>query len=107
MAELTEQQLEEGRNYIRNWELEKLDLWMNKHKVVIDTDLVIRTMKKCQMVNDVEKAIKMFDAAFVGMDPAIDRLAGQIRVGLVLGSTLLIVLGCLGGIAFLGWLIFG
>lgn len=101
MAKFTEEQLEEARGYIREMKWDMLELWMDEHKVVIDRDLVMTTMKKCMLANDEVKAMKMFNAGFADMDPAVDRLTGKIRLYGGCGCLIFVALGILGGIVYL------
>lgn len=107
MAILTEKQLEEAREYIRNWELEAFDFWMEENKILIDRRLVIETFKKVQISNDIEKAIRMFDVTFVGMDPQAERI-GLIFERIIKAKGTVLLIGCiLAGLVFLVKVILG
>jgi hypothetical protein len=105
MAKFTEEQLEEARGYIREMKWDMLELWMDEHKVVIDRKVAMDMFKKCMRAKDEEKAMKMFNAGFADMDPAVDRLAGKIRFYGGCGCLIFVCLGILGGIVYLfNWL---
>lgn len=98
MAKLTNDQLEEARAYIRNWELEKLNQWMINYKIVIDRSLVIKTFQKLQLTDSSDRAIEMFNAAFVNMDPTIDRITSVLKKVCLTGLATVSILGFCGGI---------
>ena len=94
---LSSEVLEQGRDRIRNADLDGLMLWVKTHAPLMDDNVVRNTFEKVFKWNDVEKALRMFDAGFVDYDPSKDLKSIFIKLGVVL----LLLLGALGGVVYL------
>jgi hypothetical protein len=79
MAKLTEYQLEEAREHLRNWDLHNFEFWMRKNKIVVDYNMVMDTFRKIEKTGDTEKALRIFNAVFPYLDPKVDRF---IKIGI-------------------------
>ena len=97
---ITDEELEEGRALVRGRNTDALFAWVDKKRVVLDKELLRRTMLNVIAANP-DRAIKLFDAVFVGMDPDFDRRVLKIRLGVRFAVALVVLLGCLGGVIYL------
>ncbi len=102
---LTEAELEEGRGYVRSGDLDGLDSWVERRGIVLDRVLLRRTMGSVVVVDNA-RAIKLFNATFVDIDPEIDRLVRRVRTVLVVVAVLMLLLGSIGGTTYLVRLLF-
>lgn len=81
MAKLTEYQLEEAREYLRNWDLHNFEFWMRKNKIVVDYNMVMDTFRKIEKAGDTEKALRLFNGVFPSMNTQFDRFIQIIKIG--------------------------
>jgi hypothetical protein len=104
---LTDEQLEEGRNCLRNKNVDAFMAWIDQHKILIDRATVRETMGKAiELGMSNERVVGLFDKVFVGMDPQLDRKLAIIKAVLAVAVSLLILGGCLGGCVYLIKLVF-
>lgn len=96
MATLPEEVLAKGRDLIKSKDIEGLKAWLIEHKVPINHDMVINSMSRILAIDDVNKALKLFKV-IEEIDIDVERLK-KIIINTCL---LLIILGILGGIAFM------
>ena len=97
MAKLSAEVLEQGRERVRNADLEGLISWTKTHASLMDEGMIRRTFSKVFHWKDTEKALRMFDAGFVDYDPEKDARGILLRLGVIL----LLLLGALGGVVYL------
>jgi hypothetical protein len=57
--------LEQGRERVRNADLEGLITWTKTHAPLMDEGMIRKTFVKVFKWKDSEKALRMFDAGFV------------------------------------------
>lgn len=97
MARLTEAMLNEGREAVRRQDLDGLEAWIKRTRVMIDIEVAKNTFRKCFLTGNPARALKMFDAAFTEADPVVDRVVLFGKLPLML----FVALGLLGGITYL------
>jgi hypothetical protein len=97
MAKLSAEVLEEGRALIRQKNLDGFLAWVDRQRVAIDMEVVRDAYEKCFEYDDVDKALRLFEAIFPKADPAADLLLGFSRLAL----RILLVLGVIGGLIYL------
>jgi len=68
MAKLSEEMLEEGRDYLHAKDMGGFMKWVDRSRIMIKKDVLHDTLKRCIDSDDIDKAIKMFDAGFVNAD---------------------------------------
>ncbi|MHA2066224.1 MAG: hypothetical protein ACXABY_17770 [Candidatus Thorarchaeota archaeon] len=101
MAKLTEVALEEGRDFIRAKNLDGFMKWIDNNNIVISRVVVKDTYSRLFKLGDTEKALKMFEKVFPGMDPTADIVGGLAHIGFKVGCAVLLGLGALGGLVYL------
>lgn len=100
MARISNERLEVGRECILSRDMDGFARWMNYERVTIDRHTVYSTIDRCVRAGDTAKALKLFDAAFVGMDPARDRFIAVAAIT----TLFVLILGALTGfILFMRW----
>ena len=107
MAKITKEDIEVAHKLIRAKDLDGLCNWIDLYKVRINKAEFREIFRKSFLMNDDNRAIKLFDAAkFEGTDPEVENLVIK-GIGYAGCSILLIILlGCLGGVAYLFSLFF-
>ena len=114
MAVLSETTLEAGRILVRAKDMKGLMDWLDVNEIVINRKVFRETMTKVFNAGQIDNAIKLFNAAFVGCDPAVDKLTkrvgGVLIVCIILFRImigLLILAAGLGGALYLYRAVFG
>jgi hypothetical protein len=74
------------------------EVWMESNGIYIDRAIARKTFEK---IVDTDRAIVLFDRAFIGYDPAKSFRQAILTMALTFGTVFLIVGGCLGGIWYL------
>lgn len=97
MALLSEEVLEEGRALIRAKNLDGFINWIEENGIRIDREVVRETYEKCFKYNDTAMALMMFEAVF----PKINPRAQAVGTFIAQGCMLFVLLGLMGGIAYL------
>jgi SH3-like domain-containing protein len=97
MAKLSVEVLTEGRNFIRAKDLDGFITWIKANNITIDTNVVRSTYERIFHADDMEKAIKMFDAVFPDIDPVADIVTFFTKLLI----KLLFIMGAIGGIVYL------
>ncbi len=75
MAVLTEATLEAGRMRVRANDMKGLMDWLDVNEIVIDRTVLRDILIKLLNSGNIDRAVKIFDAAFVGCDPKRQKLA--------------------------------
>jgi hypothetical protein len=94
---LTTEQLNEGRELLRQQDLQGFDAWMVTHHIAIDRAMVLRTFQQCFEGHAPERALRLFDSVFPGIDPARQTAVALLR----LASALVMLAGSLAGFVWM------
>lgn len=97
MARLSEETLNEGRALIRTHDLDGLVAWVKRTRVLIDVEVTRKTFERLFRAGNTERALKLFDVAFLTADPAREWAI----FGAKIAFTLFVILGLLGGVVSL------
>jgi hypothetical protein len=97
MSQLSEEVLDEGRALIRAKDLDGFIAWIGKNKIDIDTEVVKQTYGMCFRFDDTEKALRLFEQVFPGIDPTAQAIGTFIKQG----CALFVLLGLIGGFLYL------
>ena len=106
---LTEIELQAGRECLHLRNLDMLEAWMNKHKVIIDRELVRSSLGKLLEAGEITRAIKIFDTVFIGMNPRTDLVGFYLKLataGFIMLLCLLCIIGAIGGVVYLFRVVF-
>jgi hypothetical protein len=107
MAKITKEDIAIAHQLIRAKDLNGLCHWINLYKVRIDTDVFKETFRKVFLM-DPERGFKIFDAMNLeGTDPDVERFVAKVFKYIGCGVSLLVLLGCLGGVVYLFSILFG
>lgn len=97
MARLSEETLEQGRNYIRRSDLEGFIKWSEGTGVIQNHKIVQRQIETLIRIGSNDRAVALFEATYPRLDPVVD-LIKSVLILFVMG---IIVLGLTGGIKYL------
>ena len=97
---LTDVELEEGRALVRAGDGVGLEAWIHRRGILINKEVLRDTMLRT-MQGDPDRAIKLFDRVFPGMDPEFDRSALKARLTIRLLVFLFVTAGLMGGVVYL------
>lgn len=97
MARLTEETLNEGRAFVRQRDLDGLVAWIERTRVIIDIEVVKTTFEALFRASNTERALKVFNAAFLTADPVMDRVRGYVGLAVLI----FVALGLAGGVMYL------
>lgn len=108
MSVLSDEVLAIGREYAAVGDIDGLMRWVSDNAAAFYSEGELRkTFSMPILVGDAPRAVKLFDKLFIGYDPEAERAKRRRVVRGSFGCFALILLGVLGGVAYLVMLIVG
>ena len=92
MAKLSQNILDEGREFIYKKDVDGLIHWINRNHILVSIAPIRRSFELLFDVGADDKAIRLFDNTFGDIDPDADAKKIMINMGIV-GSIVLFMLG--------------
>ncbi len=98
MAKLSEEVLEQGRECVRQQNLDGLTTWLDTHAAgSVNRNVFLNTFRSVFTVGDVPKGLKFFNATFEEYDRTVDLAIFWVKAGCVI----FVLVGALGGFVYL------